>query len=157
MRRTNLVSLAAVGMSAVTVLAGGFASRSVPSGREVIKIVRTIPGPAHAEVTAKGAFSAHGYFLRRKASLIFPRGRIAVRRHLLSTSDTPPNLATCWFKIRQYGTFRVIHATGKYRGLRYGGQFWTHVAGRLKRTGQDQCGSKIVFFHSVTYEMGKIP
>ena len=92
-----------------------------------------------------------------KASLIFPKGRLAVRRRLLSTSYRPPNLATCWFKIRQHGTFSVFYATGKYRRLRYGGQFWTHIAGRLKRTGPDQCGSKIAYYRSVTYEIGKIP
>lgn len=157
MGRTKLTSLIAVAMSAVTMLAGGFASRSVPAGREAIKIVGSIPGPSHAQVTAKGAFSARGYFLRKRASLIFPKGRLAVRRQVLSTSERPPNLATCWFKIWQHGTFRVFYATGKYRGLRYSGQFWTHVAGRLERTGHDQCGSKIVFYHSVTYEIGKIP
>lgn len=157
MRRTRLAGLTAIAVSAATLLAGGFAGGRVPAGREVIKITGTIPGPRHAQVTAKGAFSANGYFLRKKASLIFPKGRLAVRRHVLSTSYKPPNLATCWFKIRQHGTFRVFYATGTYRGLRYSGQFWTHVAGRLKRTGQDQCGSKIVFYHSVVYEIGKIP
>ena len=157
MRRTKLAGLIAVAMSAVTILSGGFASRSVPAGREVIKIVGSIPGPVHAQATAKGAFDAHGYFVRKKASLIFPKGRLAVRRHVLSTAEKPPNLATCWFKIRQYGTFRVFYATGKYRRLRYSGQFWTHVAGRLKRDGHDQCGSEIVFYHSVSYEIGKIP
>lgn len=157
MRRTKLASLTAVAMSAMTVLAGGFSTRPEFAGREVIKIVGSIPGPLHAQVTAKGAFTAQGYFLRKKASLIFPKGRLAVRRHVISTTNKPPNLATCWFKISQYGTFRVFYATGKYRGMRYSGQFWTHVAARLKRTGHDQCGSEIVFYHSVTYEIGKIP
>ncbi|HWF82183.1 MAG TPA: hypothetical protein VN695_16495 [Streptosporangiaceae bacterium] len=170
MRRTTITGLTAIAMSAVTMLAGGFASGAglggrppgaprlqALAGREVIKIVGTIPGPLHAKVTAKGAFDADGYFFRKKASLIFPKGRLAVRRRLLSTSYRPPNLATCWFKIRQHGTFSVFYATGKYRGLRYGGQFWTRIAGRLKRTGPDQCGSKIAYYRSVTYEIGKIP
>jgi hypothetical protein len=157
MRRTKLAGLTAVAMSAVTMLAGGFASRPVPAGREVIKIVGTTPGPLHAKVTAKGAFKARGYFFRKKASLIFPKGRLVVKRHLLVTRYRPPNLATCWFKIWQKGTFRVSYATGKYRGLRYSGRFWANVAGRLKRTGHDQCGSEIVFYRVVTYEIGKIP
>jgi hypothetical protein len=156
MRRTTITSLTAVAMSAVTLLAGGFASRSALSGREVFKIVGTTPGPLHARVTAKGAFDAHGYFFRKKASLIFPKGRIAVRRHVLTTSYRPPNLATCWFKVQQHGTFRVAYGTGKYRRLRDNGQFWTHVAGRLQRTGHDQCGSKIVYYHFVTYEIGNM-
>lgn len=161
MRRTNLVGLTAVVMSAATMAAGGFTSRpaagAVPAGREVFKIAGTMPGPLHARVTAKGAFSADGYFFRKKASLIFPKGQLVVRRDVLSTSEKPPNLATCWFKITQSGTFSVSHATGKYRGLRDSGQFWTHVAGRLQRTGPDQCGSKIVFYHTVSYEIGRIP
>lgn len=157
MRRTKLAGLTAVAMSAVTMLAGGFASGPAFAGREVIKIVGTVPGPAHAQVTARGAFGAHGYFLRRKASLIFPDGRLAVRRHLLSTTVSPPNLATCWFKARQAGTFRVLRGTGKYKGLRYSGRFWTHISGRLKSAGHDQCGSKIVYYRAVTYEIGKIP
>lgn len=157
MRRTKLAGLIAVAMSAVTMLTGGFASRPALAGREVFKIVATVPGPRHAQVTAKGAFRAHGYFFRKKASLIFPKGRLAVRRHVLSTTVSPPNLATCWFKARQNGTFRVIYATGKYKGLRYSGQFWTHISGRLKSTGHDQCGSKIVYYRTVTYEIGKIP
>lgn len=157
MRRTKLAGLTAIAVTAVTMLAGGFASRNVPAGREVFKIVGTTPGPLHAKVTAKGAFTAHGYFLRKKASLIFPKGRIVVKRHVVSTTYKPPNLATCWFKISQKGTFRVSYATGRYRGMHDRGQFWTHVAGRLKRAGHDQCGSKIVYYHSVTYEIGKIP
>ena len=175
MRPTKMAGLTAVATSAVIMLAGGFASRpafagrpapagqaalaggAALAGREVIKIVGTVPGPVHAVVTAKGAFNADGYFVRKKASLIFPKGRLAVRRHLLSTSYRPPNLATCWFKIRQHGTFRVFYATGKYRRLRYSGQFWTHIAGHLKHAGQDQCGSKIVYYRAVTYEIGKIP
>jgi len=157
MGRTKLVGVTAVAMSALTVLVGGFASQPAHGGREVIKIVGTRPGPLHAQVTARGPVTAKGYFFRKKASLIFPKGRLAVRRHLESTSYTPPNLATCWFKIRQSGTFRVFYATGKYRGLRYGGQFSTNISGRLNRTGPDECGSKIVYYRAVSYERGTIP
>jgi len=157
MGRTKLVSVTAVAMSALIVLVGGFASQPGHGGHEVIKIVGTTPGPRHAQVTARGPVNAKGYFFRKKASLIFPKGRLAVRRHLESTSYTPPNLATCWFKVRQSGTFRVFYSTGRYRGLRYGGQFWTNISGRLNRTGHDQCGSKIVYYRTVTYEMGNIP
>jgi hypothetical protein len=149
--------LTAAAMSVVTVTVAGFARYAAHTTRESIKIVNTMPGPRHGLVTAKGAFKAKGYFFRKRASLIFPTGRLAVRRHLLSTTYTPPNLATCWFKIRQRGTFRVFYATGTYRGLRYSGNFWTDISGRLKRSGPDQCGSKIVFYRTVTYEIGNVP
>jgi hypothetical protein len=149
--------LTAVAMSTVTIAVAGFTSQSAGAKREVIKIVNTMPGPKHGQVTAKGAFSARGYFFRKHASLVFPKGRLAVRRHVVATMVTPPNLATCWFKIHQNGTFRVFYATGAYRNLRYGGQFTTNFSGRLKRTGHDQCGSKIVYYRSVTYEIGNVP
>ena len=149
--------LAAVAMSTVTIAVAGFKSQPAAAKREVIKIVNTMPGPKHGHVTAKGAFIASGYFFRKRATLVFPKGRLAVRRHVLGTVVSPPNLATCWFKIRQNGTFRVSYATGAYRGLRYGGQFTTRFSGRLQRTGHDQCGSKIVYYRSVTYEIGNVP
>jgi len=135
----------------------GSLDSAAPHGKEVIKIVSKVPGPYHPQVTAKGAFSAKGYFLHRRASLIFPDGRLAVHRHLTSTSYRPPNLATCWFKASQTGTFRVFYATGKYHGLRWGGDFTTSVADRLNRTGPNQCGTKIVVYHAFTHETGTIP
>jgi hypothetical protein len=152
--------MTALAMIALTLVNGAFASNPATGagkGREVIKIVNTVPGPRHGHVIATGAFDDHGYFLRKKASLVFTKGRLAVRRHLLSTVYSPPDLATCWFKIRQSGTFRVFYATGKYRGLRYGGRFSTTISGRLKRTGHDECGSQIVFYRTVTYEIGYVP
>lgn len=130
---------------------------AAPHGKEVIRIVTKVPGPYHPQVTAKGAFRAKGYFLRRRASLVFPDGKLAVRRHLTSTTNRAPNLATCWFKARQTGTFRVFYSTGKYRGLRWGGTFTTSIAGRLNKTGPNQCGSKIVVYSAVTFEIGTIP
>jgi len=144
-------------MSTVTIAVAGFTTQPAAAKREVIKIVNTMPGPKHGQVTAKGAFNARGYFLRKRASLVFPKGRLGVRRHVIGTVVSPPNLVTCWFKIRQHGTFRVFYATGAYRGLRYGGQFTTNFSGRLKRTGHDQCGSQIVYYRSVTYEIGNVP
>ncbi len=155
MRRSRVI---AAGLTAVamTVLATtGFAA--APHGREVIKIVSKKPGPYHAKVIARGAFHAKGYFLHRRASLVFPGGRLAVRRHVTSTANQPPNLATCWFKARQTGTFRVFYATGKYRGLRWDGDFISSIAGRLNKTGPLQCGTKIVAYNVVTYETGTIP
>ena len=69
MRRRKLTGLTAVAMSAATMLVGGFASRPGPAGREaikreVIKVVGSMPGPLHAQVTAKGAFNARGYFVK---------------------------------------------------------------------------------------------
>lgn len=158
MRRMTVAGLTGAAMTALIMLTGGFTGQPVAAhGREVIKIVGTMPGPLHAQATAKGAFNARGYFVRKKASLVFPKGRLAVRRHVRTTSYTPPNLTTCWFKIKQSGTFRVFYATGRYRGLRYSGQFSTTFSGRLKRTGPGQCGSKIVYYRIVTYEIGKIP
>lgn len=152
MRRSRGI---AAGLAAVSVLLTGFSA--APHGKEVIKIVSKVPGPFHAKVTAKGAFNAEGYFLRKRASLVFPDGRLAVHRHVTSTSNRPPNLETCWFKASQAGTFRVFYATGKYHGLRWDGDFTTSIAGRLNKTGPDQCGTKIVVYNAVTYETGTIP
>jgi len=162
--RGGSVGLTVVTIAALTLLTSGFRAAPTaslgsahPHGKEVIKIAAKVPGPYHARVSAHGAFKAKGYFLRKRASLIFPGGRLAVRRHLISTTNRPPNLATCWFKARQTGTFRVFYSTGKYRGLRWAGNFTTSIAGRLKKTGPDQCGTKIVVYSAVTYEIGTIP
>ncbi len=149
--------LVTVTMTAVMVSTSGFTSDHSFRGKETIKIVGTMPGPRHAKVTARGAFHAKGYFVHHRAWLVFPKGRLAVHRSVTTTAFSPPNLATCWFKERQTGTFRVFYATGRYKGLRYSGQFWTNISGRLKKSGTDQCGSKIVRYRAVTYEVGAIP
>ena len=78
--------LTMVTMAALTLLTSGFRAAPTVSlgsaalhGKEVIKIVAKVPGPYHARAKAHGAFSAKGYFLRKRASLIFPGGRLAVR------------------------------------------------------------------------------
>ncbi|HET7015813.1 MAG TPA: hypothetical protein VFI65_17970 [Streptosporangiaceae bacterium] len=159
MRRIGGIAAGITAVTATVLVTTAFtaAQKAGPHGKEVIKIVSKVPGPYHAQVTARGAFRAKGYFLRRRASLVFPDGRLAVRRHLISTTNWAPNLATCWFKARQTGTFRVFYSTGKYRGLRWDGNFTTSIAGRLNRTGPNQCGSKIVAYSAVTYEIGTIP
>jgi len=144
-------------MTVVTLATAGFAGDHSFRGKETIKIFATKPGPWHAKVTAKGAFTAKGYFVHHRAWLVFPKGRLAVHRKVVSTSYSPPNLSTCWFKSRQSGTFRVFYATGRYKGLRYSGQYWTNISGRLKKSGQNQCTSKIVVYRAVTYEVGTIP
>lgn len=149
-------------MIAVLSTAGFAAAPGVPGtparhGKETFKIVATTPGPMHAPVTATGAFKATGYFWRKRASLVFPHGRIAVRRHLTSTTVNPPDLSTCVFTAKQTGTFDVWYATGWYKGLRYNGDYTTYITGHLKKTGHDQCGSTIVSYRAVTYEVGVIP
>jgi hypothetical protein len=126
-------------------------------GKETIKIVMTQPGPKHAPAYASGAFKAKGYFFRKRANVIFPHGKLAVRRRLLSTTNYPPDLSTCTFRAAQTGTFDVFYATGWYRGIRYSGQFRTTITGRLKKSGSDQCTSKIIDYRAVTYEVGVIP
>ena len=150
-------------MAMLTALLGGFASDRAASpqavalhGREVIRIVSTKPGPMHAKVTARGAFKATGYFVRKKASLVFPKGKLVVRRDLTTTSVSPPNLRTCAFREHQAGTFRITFATGKYKRLRYSGQFSTTITGHLKKAGHDQCGSKLAKYRAVTTETGTI-
>ncbi|HET9896094.1 MAG TPA: hypothetical protein VFQ44_14295 [Streptosporangiaceae bacterium] len=162
-RRAALSTCATlVTMVALTALLGGFATvqergdAAAFHGREVIKIVSTKPGPMHAKVTAKGAFKATGHFVRRKASLVFPKGKLVVRRHLTTSSVSPPNLRTCFFREHQAGTFRVTYATGKYKRLRYNGQFTTSLTGHLKKSGHDQCSSKIAKYRAVTTETGTI-
>ena|ERR1700722_13260506 len=150
-------ALAAALMTVVTLTTAGFASDHAFRGKETIKIVGTKPGPRHAKITAKGAFHAKGYFVHHRAWLVFPKGRLAVHRTVESTSYSPPNLSTCWFKTTQSGTFRVFYATGRYKGLRYSGDFSTTISGRLKKSGSNQCTSKIVVYRAVTYEVGTIP
>jgi hypothetical protein len=103
MRRRTLgsASVTAAAMAVVTVMVGGFgAPQAAPAalhGREVIRIIETRPGPRHAKVFAHGAFKATGFFVRKKATLVFPKGKLVVRRHVTSTSVTPPKLSTCRF------------------------------------------------------------
>jgi hypothetical protein len=130
------------------------ALRPAFSGREVFKIVYRKPGPTHPTASAWGAFTAAGQFIREDATLVFPKGRITVRRHVLSTTYSGPDLTTCRFTIVQKGKFVVTKATGKYRGLHDSGKFATKLSGRLKRTGPSQCGSTIVTEREVTYEIG---
>jgi hypothetical protein len=161
MLRTGLAALAGAGL-AVLVTAGfagasGAALGPARHGKETFKIVVTRPGPKHAPATASGAFKAKGYFWRKRASLVFPHGRIAIRRHLGDTTVNPPDLTTCVFTEQQTGTFDVFYATGWYKSLRYSGGFTTNITGHLKKSGHDQCSSKIVSYRAVTYEVGVIP
>lgn len=169
MRRTTLsvmrtASLTAVAMAALTAVTGGFGSYRAPDpagtslhGHELIRIIDTKPGPRHAKVFAKGAFHATGYFVRKKAMVVFPKGKLVVRRHVTSSSVSPPKLSTCRFTEKQAGTFRVSHATGAYQGHRFSGTFSTRISGRLKKAGHNQCGSKIVTYRAVVTETGTIP
>jgi len=125
------------------------------AGREVFKIVSRLSGPAHPVAYASGAFSAKGYFVRRRSALVFPKGTIVVRRSVQQTTFYPPDLETCRFKIVLRGSFRVTSATERYRGLRESGGFVTTLHGRLRRTGSDRCGRTIVARRTVTYEIGR--
>jgi hypothetical protein len=125
------------------------------SGREVFKLVARVPGPRHATVQAWGAFKATGHFIRKTATITFPKGRIVVRRHVEKTSYSGPNLQTCRFTIVQRGTFSVRRATGKYHGLHESGHFTSRLHGRLKKTGPSRCSSKIVTKRTVTFEIGR--
>jgi hypothetical protein len=124
------------------------------AGREVFRIVDVMPGPRHASVTAHGAFAASGHFIRKRATITFPHGRIIVRRHVQGITYSGPNLRTCRFSIVERGTFVVRKATGRYRGLHESGRFTSRLHGRLKKAGTNQCSSKIVAKRTVTYEIG---
>lgn len=154
----HMIRSAAVSAGLAVAMAGGLApaAHAAPAfyGREVYKIVTVQPGSARPVVTAWGAFRATGTFIRRYATLAFPKGRIIVSRHVTSTTFSRPDLATCRFTIWQKGTFRVTKATGKYRGLREAGHFSSTIHGRYNHTGTDQCGSKLLAYHVVTYEIG---
>jgi len=125
------------------------------SGREVFKIVARMHGPRHATVQAWGAFKASGHFIRKTATITFPKGRIVVRRHVEKTTYSGPNLQTCRFTIVQRGTFSVKRATGKYHGLHESGHFTSRLHGRLKKSGPSRCSSKIVARRTVTFEIGR--
>ncbi len=155
------IRAASAALLTATIAAGAayspaYASERGPAyaGRLEFRIVARMPGPRHAAVTASGAFKASGHFVRKDATLVFPHGRITVRRHIQSTSEPPPNLRTCTFTIRQSGTFGVIRATGRYRGLRDDGTFTTTLRGRLRKIGPGRCG-KIVARRTVTVESGR--
>jgi hypothetical protein len=126
------------------------------SGREVYRIDHLMPGPRHARVRASGAFSAKGVFIRRDAELRFRKGKIIVIRQLSHTTYIGPNLATCRFRILQSGTFRVTRATGRFRGLHESGTFSTTLRARLKRTGPDRCGHRIVHLQAIIVETGTL-
>jgi len=125
------------------------------TGREVFKIVARMSGPRHPTVQAWGAFRASGHFIRKTATITFPKGRIVIRRHVQKTTYTGPNLRTCRFTIVQRGTFSVKRATGKYHGLHESGHFTSRLHGRLKKTGASRCSSKIVARRTVTFEIGR--
>ena len=125
------------------------------SGREVFKIVARMPGPRHPTARAWGAFSATGHYIRKYGTLVFPKGKISVRRHVKKTTYSGPSLRTCRFTIVQRGTFVVRKATGRYRGLHESGHFTSRLYGRLKKTGTNRCSSTIVAKRTVTYEIGK--
>src|SRR5215510_5328149 len=131
------------------------AVRPAYAGGETFKIVARKPGPLHATVYAWGAFKATGHYVRIRSAIVFPRGRIIVRRHVKSTTYRGPNLTTCRFRIVQKGTFVVRRATGRYRHLHESGHFTSRLFGRLKKTGTASCGTKIVASRTVTYEIGR--
>jgi hypothetical protein len=135
----------------------GAASEVGPAyaGRLVFKIVATVPGPRRATAQAWGAFKASGHFIRKTATITFPKGRIIVHRHVDKTTYDGPNLQTCRFTIVQRGTFSVKRATGRYRGLHDSGHFTSRLHGRLKKTGPGRCGSKIVAKRTVTFDVGR--
>src|SRR5215475_7658310 len=135
---------------------GPVAAGPAYAGREVFKIVATVPGPRHATVHAWGAFRASGHFIRKTATITFPKGRIVVRRHVGKTTYRGPDLQTCRFTIVQRGSFSVKRATGKYHGLHESGHFTSRLHGRLKKTGPSRCGTKIVARRTVTFEIGRI-
>jgi hypothetical protein len=125
------------------------------AGRLVFKIVARMPGPRHASAQAWGAFKASGQFIRKTATITFPKGRIIVHRHVDKTTYTGPNLQTCRFTIVQRGTFSVKRATGRYHGLHDSGHFTSRLHGRLKKAGPSRCSSKIVAKRTVTFEVGR--
>jgi len=165
-RTTRLAAIAVVLAAATSGLVQTAASASATatpdrlagpaySGREVFKIVARVPGPRHATARAWGAFSATGHFIKKNSTLVFPKGKIIVRRHVNKTTYSGPSLRTCRFKIVQRGTFAVRKATGEYRGLHESGHFTSRLFGRLKKTGTNRCGSTIVAKRTVTYMIGK--
>ena len=156
MRSAAIAAILAATMAGGLFPAAASAATGGPgfAGREVFKIVARMSGPRHPVAYAWGAFKAKGSFIRKDATLVFPKGKITVRHHVLQTTYYGPDLSTCRFKIVQKGSFRVVRATGRYRGLRESGRYTSTLHGRLNQTGRDRCGSKIVARRTVTYEVG---
>ncbi len=165
MPRTTRLAALAVGLAMMTggLIQTAASASAAPahqagpafSGREVFKIVSRMPGPRHATVQAWGAFKATGHFIRKDATITFPKGRIIVRRHVGKVTYSGPNLRTCEFSIVERGTFVVRKATGAYRGLHESGHFTSRLHGRLKKAGTNRCSSKIVAKRTVTFETGR--
>jgi hypothetical protein len=157
MRSAGVAAVLATTMATGFVIPAASAAVRGPdfAGREVFKIVGRVPGPRYPVAYAWGAFKATGYFVRKRATLVFPKGRIAVRRHVTQTTYYGPDLKTCRFKIVRKGSFVVTRGTGRYRGLRESGRFVTTLHGQLRQTGHDRCGAKVVSRRTVTYEIGR--
>ncbi len=125
-------------------------------GREVFTFVISSPSQLHARVTASGAFRATGHYVRRTATIVFPSGRIRIRRVPRGETITGPDPSTCRFTIRQVGDFRVVRATGRYRGLREAGTYRTMIRGRLRKTGPVRCSARLAAFHELSYLVGVV-
>ena len=148
--------VASLAPAALAAPGGAGPARPAYYGHEVYKIYAVRGGPKNPVVTAKGAFRAKGSYYARSSTLAFPKGRIIIARHVTGTSMSGPSLSTCRFTIYQLGTFSVVRGTGKYRGLREDGTFRTTVHGKYNKTGPGRCGTRLVGYRSVTYQVGTV-
>lgn len=162
MRRLAGMAIAVAAVAALA-LSGGPAA-AAPAlgrhirGREVFRIVGLSPTATRQVITARGAFDDSGHLVigSRYSTADFKHGRVKIARVIKSTTYRGPDLRTCEFSIRQTGTFRVVHATGRYARIRERGTYRMTITGTLRRDPAGGCESQIIVFRQVTYERGTI-
>lgn len=148
---------AALVRGSAPVRGSALASPAWHRGRLVLKITSTSPVATRLLVSASGSFSASGQYRpgRRVSTVGFPQGRIEISHHVISTSPSVPTPPSCRFTIVQRGTFSIEKGTKSYRGIRGSGTYSTTIRARLGRS-HGLCTSKIVAYHSTTYDRGTV-
>jgi hypothetical protein len=132
------------------------AGAAVATGAEHFRII-SISSRARSSVLATGAFTAGGYQvsgrvtgLRATDTMVFPNGRLTVRRHITSQVLPLPTSA-CLVTEAIRGTLAAGAGTGAYRGVSAAGGFVQRITGVLPRS-HGLCGGPMIVYQSITYE-----
>jgi hypothetical protein len=136
MRKTVAAAVAAGGMAVLTGGAGLAAASTGPAARpaaartEHFQLMSTSATSSKNSLIAYGgAFTAGGTDQQNKNNtdtFKFAGGSFHVT-HKVTGGTQHINKATCMFTVRQHGTFKVSHGTGKYRGISGSGHFTLSV------------------------------
>lgn len=119
--------------------------------------VISISAAARSSVLATGAFTAGGYQvsgpvagLRATDTIVFPNGRLTVRRRITRQALPLPTSA-CLVTETIHGTLSIGGGTGAYRRISGTGGFVQRITGVLPRS-HGQCGGAMTAYQSITYE-----